>query len=464
MKKLLISTFVVLGFFLIRKTEAQELPRRAILGLQATALSDSLAQKHGLPHGMLVVSLTPGATAQQMGIRVGDILYAVDQQPVHTPQELAAVNQRLRPGKALSIQVLRNGKRKSLRGKALPRPLVTTPSAKVSYGQVPFRQGLLRTITYAPHTPGRHPAVLFIPGFPCRSIDDYEGTPYSQLIEGWSKLGYVVMMVEKPGLGDNVDTPDCLQIDLFTEIEAFEQGLLHLRQHPGVNSQEVFVFGHSMGGIIAPVLSQKHDLKGVMVYGSPYRPWFEFAADMFRFQRPALGADYIESEKTMRLLHHVLYRYFVLAQHPDTIAAADPAYKKILEEEFQHKGGDFFWSRDYRYWQQIDQLDLTKAWAETDERVLAIWGEYDFQVVNADDHKGIVDIVNHYHPGHATFLKLEGTNHSFIKVPGMVEGVKQMQKRDAAYNRTHFNTRLVTETDAWMRQVLQSSPKALPGK
>ena len=464
MKKFLCSAFLVIGIFLITDTQAQELPRRAILGLQATPLPDSLSQKNGVSKGLLVTSLTPGATAQQMGIIIGDIIYAVNQQTVHTPQDLIALDQHLSPGKILNVQVLRKGKRKRLQGKALPRPKITAPSAKVTYGQVPFRQGLLRTITYAPQTPGKHPAILFIPGFPCRSIDDYENTPYSQLIEGWSKLGYVVMLVEKPGLGDNLQTPDCLQIDLFTEIEAFEQGLLHLKQHPDVNSQELFIFGHSMGGIIAPVLSQKHALRGVMVYGSPYRPWFEFAADMFRFQRPALGADYIESEDTMRLLHHVLYRYFVLGQHPDTIAAADPAYKKILEEEFQHKGGDFFWSRDYRYWQQIDQINLTKAWAETDEHVLAIWGEYDFQVVNADDHKGIIEIVNHYHPGHGTFLELEGTNHSFITVPGMVEGVKQMQKRDAEYNRTHFNTRLVTETDAWMRQVLQSTPKALPNK
>ncbi|WP_299823405.1 alpha/beta fold hydrolase [uncultured Pontibacter sp.] len=432
---------------------AQELPRRVTLGMQATPLPDSLAQAHRLRHGLLATALKPGATADRMGLQVGDILLDVNKQPVQSPEVLEQLIKPLTPGQALSVTLLRNGKRKVLRGKALAAPLASSPHAKVTYGQVPFREGLLRTVTYVPKAPGRHPAILFIPGFPCRSVDDYGHTPYSQLIEGWNERGYVVMLVEKPGLGDNLNTPDCLQIDLYTEIEAFEQGLLQLKRLSEVDPEQVFLFGHSMGGIIAPVLSQKHAIKGVMVYGSPYRPWFEFAMEMFRFQRPAMGADYVENEQTMRLLHRVLYRYFVLGEHPDTIAAAGPAYKKILHEEFQHKGGDFFWSRDYRYWQQIDELNLTKAWAETEEHVLSIWGEYDFQIVNAADHERIAAIVNHYHPGHATFLALPGTNHSFIQVPGMEEGVMQMQKRDLEYNRTHFNTRLITETDAWMKSV-----------
>ncbi len=328
--------------------------------------------------------------------------------------------------------------------------------ASITYGQVPFREGQLRTITYTPANVTKSPAILFIPGFPCRSIDDYGNTPYEQLIEGWNDLGYVVMLVEKPGLGDNENTQDCMQIDLYTEIEAFEQGLLELKRLPEVDPENIFIFGHSMGGIVAPVISQKHSLKGVMVYGSPYRPWFEFAAEMFRFQKPLTGTDYVASEETLRQLHHVLYRYFVLRQHPSAIAAADPAYAKILQEEFQYHGGDEFWSRDYRYWQQIDEINLTKAWAETDEHVLSIWGEYDFQVVNAEDHKRIAEIVNHYHPGHATFLTMPKTNHSFIRVPGMAEGVEQMNKRDLEYNRTHFNTKLVQDTDAWMKKVMTS--------
>ncbi|HEY4652822.1 MAG TPA: alpha/beta hydrolase, partial [Pontibacter sp.] len=327
----------------------------------------------------------------------------------------------------------------------------------IVYGQVPFRNGLLRTITYSPEKAGKHPAILFIPGFPCRSIDDYSTSAYNQLIRGWSDLGYVVMMVEKPGLGDNLNTPDCMEIDLTTEIEAFEQGLLKLKQLPQVDAENIFLFGHSMGGIIAPMLSQKHTFKGLMVYGSPYRPWFEFATEMFRFQGPVLGADYVAHEATMRDLHHVMYRFFVLRQHPDTIAAANPAYKKILQEDFQHQGGDQFWSRDYRYWQQIDELNLTKAWAETEEHVLSIWGEYDFEIVNAEDHKRIVDVVNHYHPGHATFLTMPETNHSLIKVEGMAEGVAQMNKRDLDYNKKNFNTDLITQTDAWMKRVMKQN-------
>ncbi|WP_162427373.1 alpha/beta fold hydrolase [Pontibacter pudoricolor] len=438
------------------QANAQELKRRASLGIRAAPLSDSLANVYALKSGVVVSAVAANLTASALGIKQGDVLLSVNKRTLHTPAQLAELGQELYPGQPINIQLLRNGKKKSIKGKAVAKPLEKADKADVVYGQVPFRKGLLRTITYTPKTAGKHPAILFIPGFPCRSIDDYTTSAYNQLIRGWSDLGYVVMLVEKPGLGDNMNTPACIDIDLSTEIEAFEQGLLKLKQLPQVHPDNVFIFGHSMGGIVAPVLSQKYQLKGVMVYGSPYRPWFEFATEMFRFQAPTTGKDYVAHEATMRQLHHVMYRFFVLGQHPDTIAAADPAFKKILEEEFQHTGGDMFWSRDYRYWQEIDELNLTKAWAQTDEHVLSIWGEYDFEIVNAEDHKRIVEVVNHYHPGHATFLTMPETNHSLIVVPGMAEGVAQMNKRDLEYNKTHFNKNLVTETDAWMRKIMNS--------
>ncbi len=450
-----IHTLLLLLFFLAaNQTEAQELKRRASLGLRTTSISDSLARVNKIESGLVVSAITPHSTAEAIGIRQGDILLSLNKKPLHKPEELADFGKTLYPGQAVAFQLLRNGKKTSIRGKAVAKPLETAASADVVYSQVPFREGQLRTIMYQPKAAGKHPAILFIPGFPCRSIDDYGTSSYNQLIKAWSDLGYAVMLVEKPGLGDNQNTQDCMQIDLYTEIESFEQGLLALQRHPKVDRENIFIFGHSMGGIIAPMLTQKHQVKGVMVYGSPYRPWFEFATEMFRFQKPVTGTDYVAHEKDMRQLHHVLYRFFVLGQHPDTIAAADPAYKKILQEEFQHNGGDLFWSRDYRYWQEIDELNLTKAWAETEEQVLSIWGEYDFEIVNDEDHKRIVEVVNHYHPGHATFLMLPKTNHSLIEVAGMAEGVKQMNKRDLNYNKTHFSKKLVTDTDAWMKAVM----------
>ncbi|MBF8964066.1 PDZ domain-containing protein [Pontibacter sp. FD36] len=457
--KLIYSSILLFCIWFTPAAKAQELKRRAFLGLHTSPLPDSLARAHNLENGLLVAAVAPGSTASALGIGKNDILLSVNKKHLSKPDDIAALNKTLYPHQVVTAQLLRGGKKKSLKGKAVGRTAEAPANANIVYSQVPFRGGHLRTITYKPKNGTKSPAILFIPGFPCRSIEDYTNTAYGQLIKGWSELGYLVMLVEKPGLGDNELTQDCMQIDLYTEIEAFEQGLLELKRLPEVDQENIFLFGHSMGGIVAPVISQKHRLKGVMVYGSPYRPWFEFAADMFRFQKPLTGTDYVESEETMRQLHHVLYRYFVLGQHPSTIAAADPAYKKILQEEFQYNGGDEFWSRDYRYWQQIDEINLTKAWAETEEYVLSIWGEYDFQVVNAEDHKRIAEIVNHYHPGNATFLTMPKTNHSFVIVPGMAEGVAQMNKRDPEYNRTHFNTKLIQDTDTWMKKVMHGTPE-----
>ncbi|WP_162427375.1 hypothetical protein [Pontibacter pudoricolor] len=102
-----------------------------------------------------------------------------------------------------------------------------------------------------------------------------------------------------------------------------------------------------------------------------------------------------------------------------------------------------------------DELNLTKAWAQTEEHVLSIRGGYDFDIVNAQDHKRIAEAVTYYHPGYATFLTMPEKNHSLILVPGMAEGVAQPNKRNQVYHKANCNKTLTTETDAWMKRVME---------
>ena len=90
--------------------------------------------------------------------------------------------------------------------------------------------------------------------------------------------------------------------------------------------------------------------------------------------------------------------------------------------------------------------------------VLSIYGEADFQAINANSHQTIADLANKAHPGSGTFHLMEGTDHSMIKVGSMEKGV-QISGTPAyrGYLQDAFNYDLVRVMDEWMREVVNKA-------
>lgn len=59
------------------------------------------------PYGLRITDVQPGSAAEQAGLRVGDILTAVDGRPVGTGEALAAELQQRQPGTRVSLRYLR---------------------------------------------------------------------------------------------------------------------------------------------------------------------------------------------------------------------------------------------------------------------------------------------------------------------------------------------------------------------
>jgi len=108
--------------------------------------------------------------------------------------------------------------------------------------------GYIRVIIDKPRTNKPLPAILFIQGYTCGSLDNVNSMhPYIQLIKGLAEKGYVVKRVEKPGEGDCFNLPACEDIDFHTEVNAFAAGLEKLKSYDFVDSDNIFIWEHSMG-------------------------------------------------------------------------------------------------------------------------------------------------------------------------------------------------------------------------
>jgi S1-C subfamily serine protease len=109
--------------------------------------------------GAEVTGVAPNSPAAIDGMSAGDVIRAVDEQPVQTPADVVAAVTRHLPGTAVIIDVLRGGDH--LRRSVIVRsmPIETLPRVLFQYGSVTLRDGTrLRTIMSPPTAPASaHP-------------------------------------------------------------------------------------------------------------------------------------------------------------------------------------------------------------------------------------------------------------------------------------------------------------------
>ena len=285
MKKTIL--FIVFnGLFL--SALAQELTRRASLGFTPVAVDSATAHDRNLDTttGLIITELSDGGTFAKLDAESGDILIELNGQPIQSIQDLLNVRNLLREGDVITATIIREGKSITLQGQAEKIPYETSPHSEVIYGQFNFKDGRIRTIVNKPNKKGKQPAIFFIPGYTCSSIDNMHSiNPYRQLLDSLVALDYAVFRMEKPGVGDNEQTGDCRQLGFDNELQAYIEGYKQLANYDFIDQENIFIWGHSMGGIHAPLVAQKHQPKGVVVYGIIHDTWTEYLLRMVRYQK-----------------------------------------------------------------------------------------------------------------------------------------------------------------------------------
>lgn len=96
----------------------------AFIGIQPASLTPEVAQElHvGRSAGVLVYAVTPGGPADRAGVRPGDVFIRLAGQPLDTVEQLFAVLRHHRPGQEIPIELLRDGKRHTVRVRLSAKP------------------------------------------------------------------------------------------------------------------------------------------------------------------------------------------------------------------------------------------------------------------------------------------------------------------------------------------------------
>jgi putative serine protease PepD len=78
-------------------------------GLRVRAVPGAIADRLGLPRGLLVESVLPGGPADAAGIRARDVITQINGQPAVSAEQVTVAELAARSGRALDLSYLRDG-------------------------------------------------------------------------------------------------------------------------------------------------------------------------------------------------------------------------------------------------------------------------------------------------------------------------------------------------------------------
>ena len=402
--------------------------------------------------GFAVDTVSPGSTLQVAGVKRGDTIVSINSAAVPDAASYNKAVGDIRAGDPVSVAYRRGGVEHLKRIKAVGRPLDTSAIADVIYDWVPNGQCTLRTIVRKPKGKSKVPAVLLIPGYNCGSIENFTLGSYGPLIQSWLTNGFAVVTIEKSGIGDSYNCQPCMEADLVSDMQVFDAGYKYMEQLPYVDNRNLFIWGHSMGGIVAPEIAKAHNPRGVIVFATVFRPWSEFLLEMHRVQYPLDGKSYAETEKDVRMMQKLYYELFVMKKSPEQIHKV-PEYAPLAVRELEYKpGSNNMWGRHWRFWQQIDSFNMAESWGAVKCPVLSIFGGADFIACSELEHQLITNTVNAAHPGNATHITIPDIDHLLIRNPDWKSAHVNFSNK--AYRDSHFHQGFADTVNSWMKRMV----------
>jgi pimeloyl-ACP methyl ester carboxylesterase len=332
--------------------------------------------------------------AEAAGIALGDTLVSLDGWPLRSPAELRVALRAAGGSPVVSMRFERAGEMVET---SVPAQHAATEKG-VLYDAIERPGARLRTMLSCPLGPGPRPAVLFVQGLSVATMDGV----FPDLFRGLRDEGFVTMRLEKRGVGDSEgEAPE--EGDFASEVEDVRAALDALARHDQVDPEAVFLFGHSVGGMIAPLVADR--ARGVIVYGSSARPWLECLEASTRRQWTLRGASDVE--------------------------------ERVLRSREEMRTEPVIDGRSAAYHRQLHDADIAGAWSRVGKPLLVLHGEYDW-VVGEDEAEHVAQLAS------GAFRSVPRVDHLFSAHDSLEASLR-------SYGKGLFDMAIVREASAWMR-------------
>lgn len=449
--------FIFLSFNLA----SQNIKRKGSLGVGLyNTLPDSLFKSLKLKSdkGALVQFIVPKSTAEILGVKPNDFIISCNNKSIQSTPELIKMAKYFKDSDSISINIIRNNTSLKLMGIVKGKPFETSHKMEIIYGDFKYEDGYIRTILKKPIDKKSIGTVYFVHGIPCYSLDNMQANDPTKLaIEAMVERGFTVYYIEKKGMGDSYSTIPCEEIGFDKELDVFKEGYKNLLRLKDIDTSRIFIFGHSLGGVTAPLLAEQFHPKGVVVYGTVFKPWAEYLKDALVYQAALYGGNINDLKKMVASMEPTFNELFIYGKTAKELAK-DDKHLKVLQEALDYNINTNLGlsGRTIEFHKEINSHSISNAWKNTQAYVFAIYGESDIAANNSLDHEALINHVNKYNPGKGRFLLMPKTNHMFQEIGTMNDYIK-MQSDPAQYElfaSQHFNSKLFDIVCEWMTDKL----------
>lgn len=441
-------------FFSCTSINSQTLKRTAFLGAQLSDLS-VVEEENGAEYGLYLSAILPEGSLGKMNVPAKTVLQQINGNKIESFRDIGPALAQIKEGDDIKIQLIENQKVKSYKGIAVGKPKEKNDFATVEYNQVNYKDNRLRSILYLPNAIKNPPVVFFLQGYTCQSIEMRNNNPAKQLIDEWVKKGFAVYLVEKPGMGDSESTVPCMEIDFNQELHAFSQAYKSLQNNPKIDAENIFMFGHSMGGIIAPLLAQEKQPAGIMVYGIVGNNWYDYMKKIYTEQPLIFGTSQEQINQNSQY-YLPFIKDLLVNKKTNTELINNPTYGQRLKDDgvATELENGYYIMRHYTYWQSLADVNVPATWSKVKSPVYVLHGEYDIQAIAPKYGELIVTNVNK-NGGNASFELFPKSEHVFLQFNSREDHLQTLNSGNyVASFTTNFNKDIALKSYDWMKKQL----------
>ncbi len=401
------NTLVLLMILLTESLISQTLPRRVFLGIQMEPLTEDAKRIMGIdnPSGVLVSEVFAQSTASNAGWQRGDVLIKLQEKSVAGTDEVFAVLSGQKAASKFTFELIRD--KKTIKGNAIfsSFPEEKYEDISMEYTSASSPVGPQRIVLSKPaKSSGKKPLIVFIGGIGCYSLDTPFDTSRSeiQLLNHLSRSGFICARLEKPGMGDNAgNSKPCEELSFLEESNSYVASIRSLKNRADVDSNAVYVIGHSMGGVFAPLISQQTKLKGIIAYGTIGSNFIEYLAKTRRTIAAAFDMNPVETDDLIKEFCACSAYYFADKLTTDQASLKNPACREYLS---------VLDLRSRAYNDELYAFNYPELWSTYKGKALLLWGENDY-IASREDHEILKKTVDYYKKGSADFIIVPQADH-----------------------------------------------------